>query len=135
MAYDDLRSFLDTLDKKGQLLRITEELNPEPDLAAAANAVSRLGDTAPALFFNNVKGFTSARIAMNVHGSWANHALALGLPKDTGTKGAGGRIHRPLGEVPRQARMARQPSLGGEQPGGRRRQHLRGAAPVPSQRR
>ena len=86
MAYDDLRSFLDTLDKKGQLLRITEELNPEPDLAAAANAVPRLGDTAPALFFNNVKGFTNARIAMNVHGSWANHALALGLPKDTGTK-------------------------------------------------
>ena len=86
MAYDDLRSFLDTLDNNGQLLRITEELNPEPDLAAAANAVPRLGDTAPALFFNNVKGFTNARIAMNVHGSWANHALALGLPKDTGTK-------------------------------------------------
>ena len=30
--------------------------------------------------------FTAARIAMNVHGSWANHALALGLPKDTGAK-------------------------------------------------
>jgi vanillate/4-hydroxybenzoate decarboxylase subunit C len=86
MAYDDLRSFLDTLDKEGQLLRITEELSPEPDLAAAANAVTRLGDSAPALFFTNVKGFTSARIAMNVHGSWANHALALGLPKGTGTR-------------------------------------------------
>jgi 4-hydroxybenzoate decarboxylase len=36
--------------------------------------------------FNNVKGFTNPRIAMNVHGSWANHALALGLPKDTGIK-------------------------------------------------
>jgi vanillate/4-hydroxybenzoate decarboxylase subunit C len=86
MAYDDLRGFLDTLDKEGQLLRITEELSPEPDLAAAANAVTRLGDSAPALFFTNVKGFTDARIAMNVHGSWANHALALGLPKGTGTK-------------------------------------------------
>jgi len=86
MAYDDLRSFLDTLDKQGQLLRITEGLSPEPDLAAAANAVTRLGDTAPALLFNNVKGFTNPRIAMNVHGSWANHALALGLPKDTGIK-------------------------------------------------
>lgn len=86
MAYDDLRGFLDTLDNEGQLLRITEELSPEPDLAAAANAVTRLGDSAPALFFTNVKGFTSARIAMNVHGSWANHALALGLPKGTGTK-------------------------------------------------
>jgi len=86
MAYDDLRSFLDTLDKEGQLLRLTEELSPEPDLAAAANAVTRLGDSAPALFFTNVMGFTNARIAMNVHGSWANHALALGLPKGTGTK-------------------------------------------------
>ncbi|WP_030622343.1 non-oxidative hydroxyarylic acid decarboxylases subunit C [Streptomyces sclerotialus] len=86
MAYDDLRSFLDTLDEEGQLLRVTEEVMPEPDIAAAANAAPRLGDAAPALYFDNVKGFTDARIAMNVHGSWANHALALGLPKGTGTK-------------------------------------------------
>ncbi|TXS79176.1 MULTISPECIES: non-oxidative hydroxyarylic acid decarboxylases subunit C [unclassified Streptomyces] len=86
MAYDDLRSFLETLDREGQLLRITEEVKPEPDIAAAANAAPRLGDAAPALYFDNVSGFTDARIAMNVHGSWANHALALGLPKDTGTK-------------------------------------------------
>ncbi|WP_086564962.1 non-oxidative hydroxyarylic acid decarboxylases subunit C [Streptomyces africanus] len=86
MAYDDLRSFLETLDKEGQLLHIAEEVNPEPDIAAAANAAPRLGDAAPALYFDNVRGFTDARIAMNVHGSWANHALALGLPKETGTK-------------------------------------------------
>ncbi|WP_329292847.1 non-oxidative hydroxyarylic acid decarboxylases subunit C [Streptomyces sp. NBC_01455] len=86
MAYDDLRSFLDALDKEGQLLRITEEVMPEPDVAAAANAASRMGEAAPALYFDNIAGFTNARIAMNVHGSWANHALALGLPKTTGTK-------------------------------------------------
>jgi UbiD family decarboxylase len=86
MPYDDLRGFLDALDKEGQLLRVTEEVLPEPDIAAAANAAPRLGDAAPALFFDNVKGFTNARIAMNVHGSWANHALALGLPKETGAK-------------------------------------------------
>ncbi|GAA4587957.1 non-oxidative hydroxyarylic acid decarboxylases subunit C [Planotetraspora phitsanulokensis] len=86
MAYDDLRSFLDTLDKEGQLLRISQEVMPEPDVAAAANAVPRLGDAAPALYFDNVAGFTGAKIAMNVHGSWANHALALGLPKETGTR-------------------------------------------------
>jgi vanillate/4-hydroxybenzoate decarboxylase subunit C len=83
MAYDDLRSFLETLDDEGQLLRITDEVMPEPGVAAAANAVCRMGDRAPALYFNNVKGYT---IAMSVHGSWANHALALGLPKDTGVK-------------------------------------------------
>jgi 4-hydroxybenzoate decarboxylase len=86
MPYDDLRSFLDTLDKEGQLLRITDEVMPEPDIAAAANAAPRLGDAAPALYFDNVTGFTDAKIAMNVHGSWANHALALGLPKETGAR-------------------------------------------------
>ncbi|WP_329126264.1 non-oxidative hydroxyarylic acid decarboxylases subunit C [Streptomyces sp. NBC_01465] len=86
MAHDDLRSFLDTLEKEGQLLRITEEVLPEPDLAAAANATGRIGENAPALYFDNVKGFTDARIAMNVHGSWANHALALGLPRNTPVK-------------------------------------------------
>jgi len=86
MPYDDLRSFLATLDEQGQLLRITDEVLPEPDVAAAANAAARMGDQAPALYFDNVKGFTDARIAMNVHGSWANHALALGLPRETGTK-------------------------------------------------
>lgn len=86
MPYDDLRSFLETLDKEGQLLRVTEEVLPEPDVAAAANAVCRMGESAPALYFDNVAGFIDARIAMNVHGSWANHALALGLPKDTGVR-------------------------------------------------
>ncbi|MEU6388356.1 non-oxidative vanillic acid decarboxylases subunit C [Streptomyces sp. NPDC046939] len=86
MAYDDLRSFLSTLEKEGQLLRITDEVLPEPDLAAAANATGRIGENAPALYFDNVKGFTDARIALNVHGSWANHALALGLPRNTPVK-------------------------------------------------
>lgn len=86
MSYDDLRSFLSALDEQGQLLRVTDQVKPEPDVAAAANAVCRMGDQAPALYFDNVAGFTNARIAMNVHGSWANHALALGMPASTSTK-------------------------------------------------
>ncbi|MEV5542316.1 non-oxidative hydroxyarylic acid decarboxylases subunit C [Saccharopolyspora shandongensis] len=86
MPYDDLRSFLQTLEKEGQLLRIADEVMPEPDIAAAANAAPRLGAAAPALYFDNVKGFTNARIAMNVHGSWANHALALDMDKNSGPK-------------------------------------------------
>ncbi|WP_405774178.1 non-oxidative hydroxyarylic acid decarboxylases subunit C [Streptomyces sp. NBC_00859] len=86
MPHDDLRSFLNTLEGEGQLLRITEEVLPEPDLAAAANAAGRIGEGAPALYFDNVTGFDDARITMNVHGSWANHALALGLPKNTPVK-------------------------------------------------
>ena len=33
MAFDDLRSFLQALDDQGQLLKISEEVNAEPDLA------------------------------------------------------------------------------------------------------
>jgi vanillate/4-hydroxybenzoate decarboxylase subunit C len=86
MPYDDLRSYLAELERQNQLLHITEEVAAEPDLAAAANAASRLGEMAPALYFDNVAGFTDAKIALNVHGSWANHALALGLPPATSPK-------------------------------------------------
>lgn len=69
MAFDDLRSFLQALDDHGQLLKISEEVNAEPDLAAAANATGRIGDGAPALWFDNIRGFTDARVAMNTIGS------------------------------------------------------------------
>lgn len=69
MAFDDLRSFLQALDEQGQLLKIEEEVNAEPDLAAAANATGRIGDGAPALWFDNIRGFTDARVVMNTIGS------------------------------------------------------------------
>ncbi|WP_433432528.1 non-oxidative hydroxyarylic acid decarboxylases subunit C [Nonomuraea sp. CA-141351] len=100
MPYDDLRSFLQTLDQEGQLLHITEQVMPEPDIAAAANAAPRLGDAAPALYFDNVKGFTDARIAMNVHGSWANHALALSMDKNSSTKDQVNEFIRRWGDFP-----------------------------------
>ena len=31
----------------------------------------------------NVAGYTDGGIAMNIHGSWASHALAMGMDKDT----------------------------------------------------
>ncbi|MEA1397253.1 UbiD family decarboxylase, partial [Salmonella enterica] len=86
MAFDDLRSFLHALDQQGQLLKISEEVNAEPDLAAAANATGRIGDGAPALWFDNIRGFTDARVAMNTIGSWQNHAISLGLPPNTPVK-------------------------------------------------
>ena len=86
MAFDDLRSFLQELDDHGQLLKISEEVNAEPDLAAAANATGRIGDGAPALWFDNIRGFTDARVAMNTIGSWQNHAISLGLPPNAPVK-------------------------------------------------
>ena len=86
MAYDDLRSYLDALEKEGQLLRVPERVDPEPDLGAAANAAARLGEHAPALYFDDVNGFIDPRIVLNAHGSWANHAIAMGLPPAASTR-------------------------------------------------
>ncbi|HCS5025837.1 TPA: UbiD family decarboxylase, partial [Escherichia coli] len=55
-------------------------------LAAAANATGRIGDGAPALWFDNIRGFTDARVTMNTIGSWQNHAISLGLPPNTPVK-------------------------------------------------
>ncbi|BFO07922.1 hypothetical protein GGER_04320 [Serratia rubidaea] len=86
MPHADLRSYLAALEAQQQLLRVTEQVRPEPDLAAAACAASRLGDDSPALLFENVYGYHTARIAMNVHGSWPNLAIAMDLPKNTPLK-------------------------------------------------
>ncbi|MGG3140207.1 phenolic acid decarboxylase BsdC [Bacillus subtilis] len=86
MAYQDFREFLAALEKEGQLLTVNEEVKPEPDLGAAARAASNLGDKSPALLFNNIYGYHNARIAMNIIGSWPNHAMMLGMPKDTPVK-------------------------------------------------
>ncbi|MCW2888196.1 MAG: vanillate/4-hydroxybenzoate decarboxylase subunit [Streptosporangiaceae bacterium] len=88
MAYADLREFLATLDRNGQLLTYSEPVNPEPDMSAAAAATSNLTDRGPALVFDNINGYEpgKARAALNVVGSWPNHALMLGLDKDTSVK-------------------------------------------------
>lgn len=86
MAYQDFREFLAALEKEGQLLTVNEEVKPEPDLGAAGRAASNLGDKSPALLFNNIYGYHNAQIAMNVIGSWPNHAMMLGMPKDTPVK-------------------------------------------------
>jgi vanillate/4-hydroxybenzoate decarboxylase subunit C len=86
MAYRDLRTYLAHLEEEGQLLRIKEPVLPEPDIGAAACAVNKFGETAPALLFENIRGYQKATIAMNVHGSWSNHALMLGMPKNTPLK-------------------------------------------------
>jgi UbiD family decarboxylase len=82
-AFRDLREFLGVLEREKQLLRFSEPVRLEPDLGAAARAITQLGATSPALQFDQIGGYRNARVVMNVHGSWANHALALGMAKDT----------------------------------------------------
>jgi UbiD family decarboxylase len=82
-AFKDLREFLQLLEAEKQLLRITEAVSLEPDLAAAGRAINQAGgETSPAIHFNNIKGYQKAEVVMNVHGSWPNLALMLGMEKD-----------------------------------------------------
>lgn len=85
-AYQDLRGFLKTLEKEGQLVRITDEVLPEPDIGSAGRAASRMTN-GPAVMFDNIKGYGPGHpVVTNVHGSWANHALMMGMPKTATTK-------------------------------------------------
>ncbi|MBE6184985.1 MAG: UbiD family decarboxylase [Bacillus sp. (in: Bacteria)] len=86
MVYRDLRSFLKKLEEEGQLIHVTQQVNPEPDLGSAARAVNNLGDQSPALLFHNIHGYRTEKVVLNVIGSWPNHALMMGLPKNTPVK-------------------------------------------------
>jgi len=86
MAFRDLRSFLEKLEAEGQLIRYSDRVVPEPDIRVISRAAVDMGHTGPAVIINNVLGHKNARIAVNVHGSWANHALMLGMPKTTTLK-------------------------------------------------
>ncbi len=82
-VYQDLRSFLEVLEAEGQLVRVHEEIDPE-QIGAAGRAAAD-SQNAPAIFFEKVKGYKYP-VVTNVHGSWQNHALMMGMPKNTPVK-------------------------------------------------
>ena len=84
-VYEGLREFLQTLEEEGQLVRVKDEVMPEPDIGAAGRAAANMKGNAPAILFEKIKGY-KGKVVTNVHGSWANHALMMGMPKDATTK-------------------------------------------------
>lgn len=85
MAYRDLRDFLRILQSHGQLVHYREPLLPEPDISAIGCAAGE-SESGPALLLDNVIGYKGKRVAINVHGSWTNHALMLGMDKSAPLK-------------------------------------------------
>jgi UbiD family decarboxylase len=79
--YKDLRGFLALLEREGQLLRVRDEVMPEPDISAIGRAAPDM-ENGPAILIEHIKGYRHP-VVLNVHGSWQNHALMLGMPKDT----------------------------------------------------
>jgi 4-hydroxy-3-polyprenylbenzoate decarboxylase len=99
LAYDDLRAWIGTLEKHGELKRIREEVSPELEITEITDRVSKSGNReqgsgirergnsfsrqyppgGPALLFENVKGHPGHKVLINQFGSERRMALALGV--------------------------------------------------------
>jgi len=80
----DFRDFLDQIEKEGELLRVTKEVNPRFEIAADIRKVSDMDG--PGLLFENIKGFLGWRVAAGIYGTKKHLALALGLPMEADEK-------------------------------------------------
>ena len=76
MAYDDLRAFIQALEKAGELKRIAVEVDPILEISEIADRVSKSGG--PALLFENVKG-SRLPVLINAFGSPRRMQIALGV--------------------------------------------------------
>lgn len=79
---NSLRDFLELLAKNQQLVTWPEPVMPEPDIRKVAVAAGRNSFGGPALLFDQIRGYPGKRLAVGVHGSFANLALLLGMPKE-----------------------------------------------------
>lgn len=94
MAIDDLREWIKTLEKHGELKRVREEVSPELEITEVTDRVSKIGGKTgakatkkeyapggPALLFENVKGHPGHQVLINQFGSERRMALALGVER------------------------------------------------------
>ena len=81
MAYKDLREFIADLENRGELKRITEEVDANLEITEITDRVSKMkGKDNVALLFENVKGYDMP-VLMNAFGSYERMSLALGVEK------------------------------------------------------
>jgi 4-hydroxy-3-polyprenylbenzoate decarboxylase len=86
LAYDDLRDWIRTLEKNGDLKRITAEVSPDLEITEITDRVTKTGGPAgtpggPALLFENVKGHPGHKVLINQFGSERRMAMALGVER------------------------------------------------------
>ena len=86
MAFKDLRSFLEKLEQEGQLVHYKDEVMPEPDVRHISRAACDNPVNGPAVLMDNIKGYKGQKMVTCVHVSWANHALMMGMDKNTPLK-------------------------------------------------
>ena len=75
IEYSDLREFIAALEKRGELKRITVEVDPNLEMTEIADRTLRAGG--PALLFENPKGYNTPVLA-NLFGTEERVALGMG---------------------------------------------------------
>jgi len=76
MAYNDLRDFLQVLEKKGLLHRVTVEVDPILEIAEITDRMCKSPNGGKALFFEKVKG-SQIPVVTNIFGSFERMCLSL----------------------------------------------------------
>ena len=75
MAYKNLRDFLELLESRGELKRITQEIDPYLEITEISDRTLRAGG--PALLFENPKGY-NIPVLCNLFGTAKRVALGMG---------------------------------------------------------
>jgi len=75
MKYTDLRDFIQQLEQRGELKRVTFPVDPNLEMTEISDRILRAGG--PALLFENVKGFDTPVLA-NLFGTEKRVALGMG---------------------------------------------------------
>lgn len=79
MKYTDLRDFIDYLEKRGELVRITQEVDPYLEMTEISDRTLRA--KGPALLFENPKGYSVA-VLCNLFGTPDRVAMGMGQERD-----------------------------------------------------
>ncbi|HJT25650.1 MAG TPA: UbiD family decarboxylase, partial [bacterium] len=78
MAYSSLTDFVEFLEKKGELVRIQDEVDPVLEITAIADKVSKSPQGGKALLFEKPKG-SPYPVLINAFGSTQRMSWALGV--------------------------------------------------------
>jgi 4-hydroxy-3-polyprenylbenzoate decarboxylase len=76
--FKDLNAFIDELDKRRELARVRESVNPDLEICAVTDRASKSPGGGPALLFERPTGF-DVPVAINLFGSMSRMCLALGV--------------------------------------------------------
>ncbi|MBI5700778.1 UbiD family decarboxylase [Candidatus Saganbacteria bacterium] len=76
MIYKNLRDYIDDLAKRGELVRITEEVDPDQEITIIQHRF--LAEKGPALLFENLKGYPGRRLVSNLYGTQERTNLVFG---------------------------------------------------------